>query len=366
METENISLKNIINFSRGGRYSLFISLIIIVVGGAVVFSGDGFNLGIDFQSGVSLNVAIARDTSVEELRTLLQGIGSISVQEIDSASGRYLIRATSPDPAIEPISVRGEIERLLIEQYDEDGVQILEGAFIGPRFSRTIARQSIVLTVVALIIIMLYIWFRFRFRFSIAAISALVHDTLMTFAFLGVTGIELSTTTIAAVLTIIGYSLNDTVVIFDRIRENSKHTKGLTYRQIVDKSITQSLSRTLVTSLTTLLAVVAIYLFSRGAIKDFAITMIFGIFVGTYSSIFIAAPLLELLTRGDMDRLLLPRRRSADNTEHAYGKEEAVTAAKNAPQKLVGATASDIDADRIRRELIQQKQRSHKKKKRKR
>jgi preprotein translocase subunit SecF len=139
---------------------------------------------------------------------------------------------------------------------------------------------------------MVYIWFRFRLGFAVSAITALAHDVLIMLGFIGTLGLEVSTTTIAAVLTIIGYSLNDTIVVFDRIRENQGFLKGDRFDNIVNTSITQSLSRTIITSLTTLMAVAALYVFGTGAIKDFALNLIVGILVGTYSSIFIASPVL--------------------------------------------------------------------------
>ena len=138
----------------------------------------------------------------------------------------------------------------------------------------------------------MYIWFRFKLGFAISAITALGHDVLIMLGFIGTIGLEVSTTTIAAVLTIIGYSLNDTIVVFDRVRENQSLLKGERFDIVVNTSITQSLSRTLITSLTTLLAVLALYLFGTGSIKDFALNLIVGILVGTYSSIFIASPVL--------------------------------------------------------------------------
>ncbi|RKX86317.1 MAG: protein translocase subunit SecF, partial [Spirochaetes bacterium] len=159
-------------------------------------------------------------------------------------------------------------------------------------FSSSLASQSITLTIVALALILLYIWFRFKLGFAVSAITALAHDVLIMLGFIGTFGLEVSTTTIAAVLTIIGYSLNDTIVVFDRIRENKVLLKGDRFDNIVNISITQSLSRTIITSLTTLLAVVALYVFGTGSIEDFALNLIVGIVVGTYSSIFIASPVL--------------------------------------------------------------------------
>ena len=150
----------------------------------------------------------------------------------------------------------------------------------------------IYLTAFALLLILAYVWFRFKLAFAVSAIIALVHDVAIMLGFIGTFQMEVSTATIAAVLTIIGYSLNDTIVIFDRVRENIGILREESFENIINASITQSLSRTLITSLTTLLAVLAIFIFGTGAIKDFALNLIVGIFVGTYSSMFVASPIL--------------------------------------------------------------------------
>jgi len=185
-----------------------------------------------------------------------------------------------------------DIRRLLEESFGNGSVVIKSSEYVGPRFSQTLAQQSFSLTLLALVLILIYIWFRFQFGYAISAIVALTHDVLVMLGFIGATQLEVSTTTIAAVLTIIGYSLNDTIVIFDRIRENEGLLQGRDIEDIINTSITQSLSRTLITSLTTLLAVTALYTFGTGAIKDFALNLIVGIIVGTYSSVFVASPML--------------------------------------------------------------------------
>jgi preprotein translocase subunit SecF len=169
--------------------------------------------------------------------------------------------------------------------------------YVGPKFSAALSASAFLLVVVALVLILLYIWFRFKFAYAVSALTALVHDILIMLAFIAVARLEVSTTTIAAVLTIIGYSLNDTIVVFDRIRENTQVMAGSTTERIINKSITQSLSRTIMTSLTTLLAVIPLYIFATGGIKLFALNLIVGIVVGTYSSIFVASPVLMFMLR---------------------------------------------------------------------
>ncbi|MBA7638595.1 Protein translocase subunit SecF [subsurface metagenome] len=164
---------------------------------------------------------------------------------------------------------------------------------VGPRISKYLLRTSYLIGIVALALILLYTTFRFRFRFGVAAICALVHDVLIVLSLISFLGKEMDTFILAAVLTIIGYSLNDTIVIFDRIRENLKTSKAYeNYEVTVNTSINQSLSRTVITSMTTLLVLLSLYIFGGNTMKDFAFALIVGVIVGTYSSMFIASALV--------------------------------------------------------------------------
>ncbi|MDD5972444.1 MAG: protein translocase subunit SecF, partial [Spirochaetales bacterium] len=175
----------------------------------------------------------------------------------------------------------------------------LQSDFVGPKFSSTLFTSSIKAVAIAVGLILIYIWVRFRFSYAISSIIALLHDVLMMFAFILILRLEVSSTTIAAVLTIIGYSLNNTIVIFDRIRENVLTLKGEDVNDIILLSIKESLSRTIITSLTTLFAVIPLAIFTSGAIKGFAINLVWGVLVGTYSSNCIAPVLLRLFHKVD-------------------------------------------------------------------
>ncbi len=256
-------------------------------------------------SGLSYPLSITADTSyinivggdsfsatIDKVRSSLSGLGNPQVQVVGNESLReFMVRVSDPEG-----NKKDEIEVAIVNYLEKtfgpNTVVIKQSDYVGPRFSSSLASQSISLTLTALVLILLYIWFRFKLGFAVSAITALAHDVLIMLGFIGTFGLEVSTTTIAAVLTIIGYSLNDTIVVFDRIRENQILLKGEKFDRIVNTSITQSLSRTIITSLTTLLAVLALYVFGTGSIKDFALNLIVGILVGTYSSIFIASPVL--------------------------------------------------------------------------
>lgn len=259
----------------------------------------------DLTSGLSYPISITSEVSyvnivggkssvvsIDKVRSSLSGLGSPQVQVIGREElSEFMVRVSDPDGNRKD-EIETEIVSSLENAFGANTVVIKQSDYVGPRFSSSLASQSISLTLVALALILLYIWFRFKLGYAISAIAALAHDVLIMLGFIGTFGLEVSTTTIAAVLTIIGYSLNDTIVVFDRVRENQSLLKGEKFDTIINTSITQSLSRTIITSLTTLLAVVALFVFGTGAIKDFALNLIVGILVGTYSSIFIASPVL--------------------------------------------------------------------------
>ncbi len=352
----------VINFSRTGLLFFLVSVAFIGAGGAYIYYQEGFNLGIDFSSGVSLQVDISGPTSEEELRGLLSQYGAINVQRGRAAVGRFIIKISevNQDSSFQSV-VPQQVLASLAAQYGTENVQLLESAIVGPRFSANIVRQFFVLTLGAFLLIMLYVWFRFRFSYAVAALAALVHDVLFMVAFVGAFQIEISTTTIAAILTIIGYSLNDTIVIFDRIRENHQLLHEAPLATIINTSITQSLSRTIMTSLTTLLAVVAIYIFASGPIQYFALNMIVGIAIGTFSSIFIASALLLKLLR---------RRAALRPKEVEQVPSAALVAEQNPKEKSNAAQSAALSRAHIerqietRRRMVAAKQQQRKKKRR--
>ncbi len=248
--------------------------------------------------GVELNMQLPEGDSpitVGEVREALASVGEPQIQTIGSARDQeFMIRMEEPEGARDfDQEATGKITALLRDSFGTGSVLIRRTDYVGARFSRNLSQQVVYLSVLALLLILAYTWFRFKLAYAVSAIAALVHDSLFIFAFFGLTGLEFSTATIAAVLTIIGYSLNDTIVIFDRIRENTGILRTNTFPEIIDTSISQSLSRTLMTSFTTLLAVAAIYIFGTGSIRDFALALIVGVLIGTYSSIFVASPILN-------------------------------------------------------------------------
>jgi preprotein translocase subunit SecF len=298
-------------------------------------------------------------TDIESIRGLLEGLGSTMIQVVgDPADQEYLIRVEDPgdvDNFSETMS--DTIRDRLAAEYGPDQVIVKQTDYVGPRFSQNLGRQSFTLTLIALALILAYIWFRFQLAYAVSAIAALVHDVIFMLGIIGTFQFEVSTATIAAVLTIIGYSLNDTIVIFDRIRENRELMKDSRIDEVVNTSVTQSLSRTLITSITTLLAVASIYIFATGSIKLFALNLIIGILVGTYSSIFIASPVLLAWSA-----VASKRRQNRDEARYGTGRKE------NAPKKIAEKESeSPAEAPAVTTEIpvAERKKRGGKRKKKK-
>jgi preprotein translocase subunit SecF len=273
-----------------------ISIVAIVSGFILTAVQGGFNLGLDFQAGVSIQVKIDPSVAapIEEVRAALQGLDKPQIQIVGNpANQEYVIKVKQVvESETFSTEIEGKVRTSLGERFGAQNIQVQKTEYVGPRFSANLASQAAFLTAFALLLILLYCWFRFKLAYAVAAIVATLHDTLFMIGFIGATQIEVSTATVAAVLTIIGYSLNDTIVIFDRIRENAGLMRDTPFSVVINTSISQSLGRTVITSLTTLIAIFAVFLFGTGDVKYFALNVIVGVVVGTYSSIFIASPVL--------------------------------------------------------------------------
>ncbi len=258
----------------------------------------GLNYATDLTTdGIVLNCANTNQDKyidIADIRNTLSELGSPKIQTVGKGASQEFIIGMQNNGDDKDFNVKAssEITRVLGQKYGAANVVVKQTDYVGPQFSQSLGGQAVKLTCLALVLILVYIWFRFKLAYAVAAVTALVHDVLVMVGVIGAFQFEVNTATIAAVLTIVGYSLNDTIVIFDRIRENQILLRDKDFVKVVNISITQSLSRTLITSLTTLLAVVAIYIFGSGMIKMFALNLIIGIVVGTYSSIFIASPVL--------------------------------------------------------------------------
>jgi SecD/SecF fusion protein len=274
------------------RRMTFTGSAIVVVTSMVLFATVNMNLGIDFKGGSLIEVQ-AKDVAADigDIRSRLSALnlGDVQVQGFGSEKD-VLIRVEEQgggENAEQSVitKVRSELE----SDYDFRRVEV-----VGPTVSGELARAGTIAVLAALFAILVYIWLRFEWQFAIGAIIATTHDVLLTIGMYVVTGLEFNLSSIAAILTIVGYSLNDTVVVYDRVRENLRRYKKMPLPELLDLSMNQTLPRTILTSLTTLLALLALFFFGGEVLQSFVAAMIFGIVVGTYSSIFIAAPLLIL------------------------------------------------------------------------
>lgn len=304
----------------------------------------------------------SRYISLDSFRETLAPLGNSQIQIIgEPYEQEFQVRVEDPGDVDDFSSITTEkVTSLLSERYGADQVLVKQTDYVGPQFSQELGRQVAVLTSFALLLILAYIWFRFQLAYAVSAIIALIHDVAIMLGFIGAFQIEVSTATIAAVLTIIGYSLNDTIVVFDRVRENMGLMRDSDLETVVNTSISQSLSRTLITSLTTMIAVVAIYIFATGSIQDFALNLIVGIIVGTYSSIFIASPVLL----GWINAVRKNRRRKDTRKYGAKAEKPPVTAAiADKKEPAAGKKPEQIvEVKKVDRKLKGKRQKKKKKK----
>ncbi|GLQ07462.1 protein translocase subunit SecF [Sneathiella chinensis] len=275
------------------RFIAFILSGLLLVASAGMFFGVGLNKGIDFEGGIMMEVGMPEAPELGAMRSSLGGLGlgQISLQTF-GAPDDILIRIQRQEGDATAQEAAVKLVKETLEADYGTGVSYRRVEFVGPTVSAELVQTAIEAVIVAVIAILIYIWLRFEWHYSVGAIAALVHDVILTIGMFAVTGIEFNLASVAAILTIVGYSINDTVVVYDRIRENFRRYKKMEVADLLNLSINETLSRTTITSLTTLLALVALFIFGGEVIRGFATAMIFGVVVGTYSSIFVAAPIL--------------------------------------------------------------------------
>jgi preprotein translocase subunit SecF len=295
-------MRRVIDFLRLRYVFMVFSAVLIAIGIAGYFVLGGFNLGVDFTAGLVEQVhvdPVARVTSIGELREAMGPLGRFNVQVVGRPEDQeYTIKVLAPgEDAAFQSSTESQIEQLLTQRYGAGSFEVQSSDFVGPRYSRELASQTVTILLVALILILIYAAVRFQFIYGMAAVLCLVHDALFMLSVAALFRLEFTTTTVAAILTIIGYSINDTIVIFDRVRENRSLMRDADLAVILNTSITQTLSRTILTSTTTLVAIIALAVIGSGDIKNFAVIMLVGIVEGTYSTVFIASPIVLEWTR---------------------------------------------------------------------
>ncbi|MCC3305008.1 protein translocase subunit SecF [Sneathiella sp. HT1-7] len=275
------------------RMIAFILSAVLILGSIGAFLTIGFNKGIDFEGGILIEVGTETAPDLGDMRGSLGGLGlgQVALQTFGSDTDILIrVQRQEGDASAQQEAVTVIKQQLASDFGDEISYRRVE--FVGPTVSEELVIAATEAVVVAVLAMLVYIWLRFEWHYSVGAVIALVHDVILTIGMFAITRIEFNLASVAAILTIVGYSINDTVVVYDRIRENFRRYKKLSVAELINLSINETLTRTVMTSVTTLLALVALYIFGGEVIRGFATAMIFGVIVGTYSSIFVAAPVL--------------------------------------------------------------------------
>ena len=283
-------IKNI-DFSSKFRSANIFSLLIFIMSVLFILF-KGLNYGIDFKGGTLIELrADNKNINISEIRSSLNSmnLGDINVKEFGK-EGDYLIKVEQKTESNNQLIP--EIKKTLINNLNAE-IDFRRVENVGPKVSSELLQSGIIAISLSLIAMLFYIWIRFEWQFSVGSIVALFHDVIITIGIFSILSLEINLSIIAAVLTIVGYSMNDTVVIYDRIRENLNKYTRLNINEIANLSINETLSRTIITSLTTLLALLSIYILGGEILRGFSFAMILGVLIGTYSSIFVAAPVLK-------------------------------------------------------------------------
>ena len=275
------------NFLKYKTFFISISLILFL-SSVFFFAFKGLNYGVDFKGGTVIEMKFDNTFSSDRLRNSLNklNLGDVKVKEFGS-NIEFLATIEKKGDNNFISTIKNHLEKDLSQTINFRRVEV-----VGSKISEELTKAGIYSVVIALLLMLFYIWVRFEWQFSLGAIIALVHDVIITIGAFSVVGYEFGLSIVAAVLTIVGYSMNDTVVIYDRIREYLKKDEQKDLQELINESLNSTLSRTLKTSLTTLLALVSIYFFGGEILKGFSFALIWGVLIGTYSSIFVAAPVL--------------------------------------------------------------------------
>ena len=291
-----------IQFFSFSNFLSYISLAAILVS-IILFFILGLNYGIDFRGGTMFMVSSSEKIKVSDVRNTLSGsnLGDISISQatnpletlsagtLTSADNIFIIKVEKTEGQ----NIETKVKALLLNKVPD--IKFLQIESVGSKVSSELVRNGMLAVLFAVISVLVYIWLRFEWQFALGAVFALIHDVILTIGVFSILRYEFNLSIIAALLTIIGYSLNDTVVVFDRVRENLRNFKSLPLLKVLNMSINNTLSRTIMTSVTTLLALFALYFLGGDVIRGFTFAMIWGVLVGTYSSIFVAAKILLIL-----------------------------------------------------------------------
>jgi len=289
--------KKEIPFMKYQGYLLILSLV-LTIGSLILLFTHGLDFGIDFKGGIKLQYKFNTAVDSARIQEILEKAlnEKVAVQQFGDPKGNmFAFDILKPSQGIEGFSAR--VTQALESELGAGSTTLVKEEAVGPKAGEELRRKGELAVIVAWILILVYIGYRFDFYFSPGAIVALIHDIIIALGAFAITGREINLTVLAAFLTIIGYSVNDTIIVYDRVRENLKKYKTLSIEELVNKSINETLSRTIVTSLTMFFVVVVLFIKGEGDIQDFAFAMIIGVITGTYSSIFIASPIYIFLKK---------------------------------------------------------------------
>lgn len=288
------------------------SAILIVIGVLSITVHRGLNYGVDFTGGTLFQVRFDQDVSASDVRGALGGAGLANIQVQNFGEENEFLVRTAEFLEGDDRELDERVQATLDERFGGDSYEVVRREAVGPKVGGELRQRAVGAVLLSFLATLIYLAFRFEWRFGLAAVIATVHDVLVAFGLISLLNIEISLPTVAAILTIIGYSLNDTIIIFDRIRENLKKYRRSDYIDILNRSINETLPRTVMTSGTTLAVLLALAIFGGAVIREFTIVLIAGVIIGTYSSIFVASPaLLEVERRSGGMRSKADRRKVA-------------------------------------------------------
>ena len=274
------------------RITFFVFSGFLVLASVGLFTIQGLNYGIDFKGGIMIEVRTSEAAQLGDMRRRLRSLelGEVALQEFGQPTDVLIrVQRQQGGEAAQQVAVAKVKEALGAD------VEYRRTEFVGPKVSKELFWDGVMAVSFAILAILVYIWFRFEWQFGLGAVIALIHDVLSTIGIFAVLGLEFNLSTVAAILTIAGYSINDTVVVYDRVRENLRKFKKMALPELLNNSINQTLSRTVLTSVTTMLALLSLYFLGGEVIRDFSFAMIWGVIIGTYSSICLAVPVLLYL-----------------------------------------------------------------------
>jgi preprotein translocase subunit SecF len=279
-----------IDFVRWMKPAIILSAIIIFIGAAAILWRGGLNYGIDFAGGSLVQVKFTQTPSIEDIRKNLEtiGLGNSLIQTYGEQE--VVIRAPHTENNVEDIGA--EIEKSLSSSFASESFEVQRVEVVGPKVGKDLTKKALLAIFFSWVGILIYVGFRFEFRYALAAMIGIIHDVLVTMSIFCLVNKEFDLNIVAAFLTVIGYTINDTIVVFDRIRENVRKDTRMPLRDVVNMSINQTLGRSIITSFTVLLVLIVLFFFGGIVIHDFAFSMIIGVIAGVYSTTFVAAPIV--------------------------------------------------------------------------